>query len=253
MLTDAASTAQLVHRLQLHYLANPERHAQFALLTDWADADTAATDVRRRAAGRRAWQRIRALNARYPGGRAGDGRAALHRAAPRAALQRDRAALDRLGAQARQARAADRRAGGSASPPPSSTSAMPSRIAARHPLHRHARQRHPAAARAVCASWSAWPRIRRTSRGSTPAGTQGRRRLRHPAAAHRHAAARTAASFTLYHWLFAGQLRHRPVQRRDLRGLPGPVRRRQLSPARACSTCAPCTPCWPAGCPRARC
>ena len=32
---------QLAQRLELHYLANPERHAQFALLTDWADAPTA--------------------------------------------------------------------------------------------------------------------------------------------------------------------------------------------------------------------
>ena len=45
MLTDRASTRQLVHRLQLHHLANPERHAQFALLSDWGDADTAATDT----------------------------------------------------------------------------------------------------------------------------------------------------------------------------------------------------------------
>ena len=41
MLTSSASCRDLVHRLLLHYLANPERHAQFALLTDWADADAA--------------------------------------------------------------------------------------------------------------------------------------------------------------------------------------------------------------------
>ncbi|RZL01552.1 MAG: carbohydrate-binding protein [Rubrivivax sp.] len=41
MLTDAVSAQALAHRLCLHYLANPERHAQFALLTDWADADAA--------------------------------------------------------------------------------------------------------------------------------------------------------------------------------------------------------------------
>ena len=41
MLTNAASSHEMVHRLQLHYLANPEKQAQFALLTDWADADTA--------------------------------------------------------------------------------------------------------------------------------------------------------------------------------------------------------------------
>ena len=40
MLTQPDSARELVHRLLLHYLANPERHAQFALLTDWADAPT---------------------------------------------------------------------------------------------------------------------------------------------------------------------------------------------------------------------
>ncbi|MDO9315112.1 MAG: glucoamylase family protein [Burkholderiaceae bacterium] len=65
MLTDAASTRALVHRLQLHHLANPERHAQFALLTDWADADSArvAADDGLLA---EATQEIDALNARYP-------------------------------------------------------------------------------------------------------------------------------------------------------------------------------------------
>ncbi|MEI6321111.1 MAG: carbohydrate-binding protein, partial [Pseudomonadota bacterium] len=41
MLVDGASIAQLAHRIRLHYLANPEPNAQFALLTDWADADAA--------------------------------------------------------------------------------------------------------------------------------------------------------------------------------------------------------------------
>ncbi|WP_310462305.1 GH36-type glycosyl hydrolase domain-containing protein [Sphaerotilus sp.] len=65
MLTDAVATRALVHRLQLHYLANPERHTQFALLTDWADADTAqcAADA---ALLDDAVQQIRALNARHP-------------------------------------------------------------------------------------------------------------------------------------------------------------------------------------------
>ncbi len=45
MLTSPASTAALVHRLHLHYLANPEQEAQFALLTDWADADSAHCDA----------------------------------------------------------------------------------------------------------------------------------------------------------------------------------------------------------------
>ncbi len=65
MLTSPASTQGLVHRLQLHYLANPEKQAQFALLSDWADADTA------RAPGddtllAQAVQQIAALNATYP-------------------------------------------------------------------------------------------------------------------------------------------------------------------------------------------
>ncbi len=40
LLTDAASIQALAHRLRLHYLANPEQNAQFALLTDWVDAYT---------------------------------------------------------------------------------------------------------------------------------------------------------------------------------------------------------------------
>ena len=65
MLTRAASTQALVNRLELHYLANPEPQAQFALLTDWADADTAdtATDA---ACLANATRGIRELNARHP-------------------------------------------------------------------------------------------------------------------------------------------------------------------------------------------
>ncbi len=42
MVTDVGSAKDLAHRLCLHYLANPERHAQFALLTDWPDAEAAS-------------------------------------------------------------------------------------------------------------------------------------------------------------------------------------------------------------------
>jgi cyclic beta-1,2-glucan synthetase len=65
LLTSDAATRELVHRLQLHYLANPERHAQFALLSDWADADSQymATDTALLAG---ALEQIRELNARYP-------------------------------------------------------------------------------------------------------------------------------------------------------------------------------------------
>jgi cyclic beta-1,2-glucan synthetase len=65
MLTSAASTLALVNRLELHYLANPEPRAQFALLTDWTDADTAdtATDTAGLA---NAIRGIQGLNARHP-------------------------------------------------------------------------------------------------------------------------------------------------------------------------------------------
>ena len=41
LLSSTGTIDRLVHRLHLHYLANPERCAQFALLTDGADADAA--------------------------------------------------------------------------------------------------------------------------------------------------------------------------------------------------------------------
>jgi cyclic beta-1,2-glucan synthetase len=40
LLGSPAAVAPLVHRLHLHFLANPEAHAQFALLSDFADADS---------------------------------------------------------------------------------------------------------------------------------------------------------------------------------------------------------------------
>ena len=64
MLTSRAAADELVHRLELHHLANPEPNAQFALLTDWADAatptvgaDTPLLDA--------AVRQIAALNARH--------------------------------------------------------------------------------------------------------------------------------------------------------------------------------------------
>ena len=65
MLSSKQAITRLVHRLHLHYLANPEREAQFALLSDWLDADAPHTasdsdlldDAR---------QQIAALNALYP-------------------------------------------------------------------------------------------------------------------------------------------------------------------------------------------
>ena len=65
MLTNAASIGELVHRLQLHFLANPETNAQFALLSDWADADSkrvASDDLLLGSA----TQQLQQLNDRYP-------------------------------------------------------------------------------------------------------------------------------------------------------------------------------------------
>jgi cyclic beta-1,2-glucan synthetase len=65
LLTDASAVAALARRLLLHHLANPERHAQFALLSDWADADAAHTpdDDTLLALAREA---VCELNARHP-------------------------------------------------------------------------------------------------------------------------------------------------------------------------------------------
>ena len=65
MLTGAKSTLDLVSRLELHYLANPETHAQFFLLSDWADADSESDDTDAECLNQ-ALIGIRALNARYP-------------------------------------------------------------------------------------------------------------------------------------------------------------------------------------------
>lgn len=65
LLTSAASAHELARQLELHWLANREEHAQFALLSDWADAAAAhlpADDVLLEEAVRQ----IEALNRRYP-------------------------------------------------------------------------------------------------------------------------------------------------------------------------------------------
>ena len=64
LLTHGASARGLALRLEQHYLGNPEAQVQFALLTDWADADTpelaSDTDLLQSAV-----TEIRQLNARY--------------------------------------------------------------------------------------------------------------------------------------------------------------------------------------------
>ncbi|NRF68136.1 carbohydrate-binding protein [Aquincola sp. S2] len=65
LLSSERAAAALVAQLEQHYLANPEAEAQFALLTDWADADEASlpTDASQLEAAQRA---IEALNRRHP-------------------------------------------------------------------------------------------------------------------------------------------------------------------------------------------
>jgi cyclic beta-1,2-glucan synthetase len=65
MLSSVATVEGLAHRLLLHYLANPERHAQFAMLTDWSDADT-ETQSTDSALLKCAAEQVGQLNLRYP-------------------------------------------------------------------------------------------------------------------------------------------------------------------------------------------
>jgi cyclic beta-1,2-glucan synthetase len=67
MLTSPKATCSLLEQLERHWLANRETHAQFALLTDWNDADseTVHTDAPLLAD---ALAQVDALNARLPAG-----------------------------------------------------------------------------------------------------------------------------------------------------------------------------------------
>jgi cyclic beta-1,2-glucan synthetase len=65
LLSHADAIAPLVHRLLLHHLANPEPMAQFALLSDWSDADT-AEQPDDTALLTMATQQLAQLNLRYP-------------------------------------------------------------------------------------------------------------------------------------------------------------------------------------------
>ncbi|MBU2409334.1 MAG: hypothetical protein KKC79_11905, partial [Gammaproteobacteria bacterium] len=65
LLGSPAANAQLARRLELHWLANRERHAQFALLTDWSDAAQATTPGDESMLAD-ALHRIAGLNAAYP-------------------------------------------------------------------------------------------------------------------------------------------------------------------------------------------
>ncbi|MEP6964779.1 MAG: glucoamylase family protein, partial [Polaromonas sp.] len=65
LLTSAASNKDLVQRLEWHWLANREKEAQFALLTDWIDAASASLPGDA-ALLQDALARLAVLNARYP-------------------------------------------------------------------------------------------------------------------------------------------------------------------------------------------
>ncbi|MGC4394542.1 GH36-type glycosyl hydrolase domain-containing protein [Hydrogenophaga sp. T2] len=65
MLSDVATIDGLAHRLRLHYLANPEACAQFALLSDWNDAATASAPGDRELL-QHAQDRVAALNREHP-------------------------------------------------------------------------------------------------------------------------------------------------------------------------------------------
>ena len=71
MLTSPVSTRELTERLRLHWLASLEEHAQFALLSDWADAEQAAMPADS-ALLKEAVAQVAALNLAYP---AAEGRA----------------------------------------------------------------------------------------------------------------------------------------------------------------------------------
>ena len=70
LLTSDGAARALAHRLQLHHLANPQQHAQFALLTDFADAATQHLDGDA-ALLAAAVRHVDALNAKQPAPAAG--------------------------------------------------------------------------------------------------------------------------------------------------------------------------------------
>ena len=251
MLTRARAGPRARPPAQLHYLANPERVRAVR-----ARSPTGPTRRRERCP-----TTTRSLDAAVARGRAAQralpgrrGRAAaLHRPAPRAGRFSDvGAALDRLGAQARQARAAAR---------PCLPKARPSPVPRSRP--RLGRRRRACATSLTLDSDTRLP--------PGPAARAGRRRRAsaQPAAALRRRPAGSRAAtrscsrtsrrrcaapeeVTLYHWLFAGQSGHRPVQRRRAPRSTRTCSARAPTPARACSTCRRCTPSSAAACPRSQ-
>ena len=120
LLTSVEAVEEQIERLEIHHLASPEGDLHFALVSDWTDSATehaegdaalvAAAARRRRASQSALWSSA--------------GRPALSAAASPSRLERRRRAVDRLGAQARQAARAESAAARARPTPRSSTSAL---------------------------------------------------------------------------------------------------------------------------------
>ena len=132
LLTTREAIEEQIERLEIHHLASPEGDLHFALLSDWVDAATEHVEGDDGSARRCRGGHRPAQSALRPGAR----RRPLPAAPSPAGLERRRRAMDRLGAQARQAARAEpaaarrdrhhlprcRRAAAAACPPTSATS-----------------------------------------------------------------------------------------------------------------------------------
>ena len=233
MLTRPRSAAALLERLEIHYLCNPDPNLYFALLTDFADAPqehTPEDDAYLRAA----LDGVRALNDRYAGG--GPERFfVFHR---RRLWNAGPGLLDGLGTQTRQAVGiqppAPRRPRHQLRHPQRRPEPGPA-----HPLCHHPRRRHAAALRR-CPPAPRYPGSPAEPAALRPGQGPRRRRLWRVAAARQPDADRRPQIALRPYFRRLG--RHRPLHRRSLRRLPGSVRRRQPSPARASTTWTPSRP-----------
>ena len=98
MLTTTEAIAEQIERLEVHHLASPEGELHFALLSDWLDAATPCADGDEAAAASGDGRYCTAQSTLWPGTRWRP----LPAASSQARLERQRSAVDRLGAQARQ-------------------------------------------------------------------------------------------------------------------------------------------------------
>ena len=103
LLTTRGGVDEQIERLEIHYLASPEGDLHFALLSDWTDAATETVEgddalLDAAAAG------IARLNRRHGPAAGGERFMLFHR---RRVWNEGAAAMDRLGAQARQAARAE--------------------------------------------------------------------------------------------------------------------------------------------------